>query len=101
MINKITSKKKPDLKNFRRLGFDNIKINSENKANAFKKKKKRSILPFNTSYLNKQSRYVIAICFVSLCLLIYTSPILSLLWLIVPTGYFLINYKYKSISKIW
>ena len=45
MINKITSKKKPNLKNFRRLGFDNIKINSENKANAFKKKK-RSILPF-------------------------------------------------------
>jgi len=50
MINKITSKNKPNLKNFRRLGFDNIKTNPENKANAFKKKTKRSILPFNTYY---------------------------------------------------
>jgi len=39
MMNKITDKKKPNLKNFQRLEFDNIKINSENKANAFTHKK--------------------------------------------------------------
>ena len=79
-----------------------LKLILKTKLTHSQKKKKRSILPFNTSYLNnKQSGYVIAICFISLFLLIYTSPILSLLWLIVPTGYFLINCKYKSILKIW
>lgn len=40
-------------------------------------------------------------CFISLFLLVATSPILSLLWLLVPTAYFLYNRNYKDIFKIW
>ncbi len=45
--------------------------------------------------------YIIGICLISLFLLTTTSPILSLLWLSVPTIYFLYNRNYKDIFKIW
>jgi hypothetical protein len=38
---------------------------------------------------------------ISLFLLIYISPIISLLWLCIPTLYFLYVFNYKVIFKIW
>ena len=40
-------------------------------------------------------------CLVSILLLIFMSPILSLLWLCICTLYFLYIYNYKNIYKIW
>jgi len=55
--------------------------------------------------LNKKLNYimtsVIFICSVSFFLLVATSPILSLLWLLVPTAYFLWDRNYKDILRIW
>jgi len=51
--------------------------------------------------LNKKFNYIIVICFISFFLLIASSPIFSLLWLLVPTSYFLYNRNYKDIFKIW
>jgi len=51
--------------------------------------------------LNKKLNYIIVICSVSFFLLVVTSPILSLLWLLVPTAYFLWDRNYKDILRIW
>lgn len=51
--------------------------------------------------LNKKLNYIIMIYFISVFLLIATSPIFSLFWLLVPTAYLLWKRNYKDILKIW
>lgn len=51
--------------------------------------------------LNEKSNYIIIIHFISFFSLITSSPIFSLLWLLVPTAYFLWERNYKNILKIW
>ena len=51
--------------------------------------------------LDKKLNFKILICFVSFFLLIASSPILSLFWLLIPTGYFLYTNNYKNILEIW
>ena len=51
--------------------------------------------------LNKKLSYLLIICLISFFLLTATTPIFSLLWLLVPTGYFLYNRDYRDILKIW
>jgi hypothetical protein len=51
--------------------------------------------------LNEKLNYIIIICFISFFLLIAASPIFSLLWLLVPSSYFLYNRNYKDLLKIW
>jgi hypothetical protein len=51
--------------------------------------------------VKEKLNHIFIICFISLFLLIASSPILSLFWLVLPTGYFLYNRKYKNILKIW
>jgi hypothetical protein len=51
--------------------------------------------------LKEKLNNIVIICFISLFLLIASSPILSLLWLVLPTGYFLYSRNYKNILKIW
>lgn len=54
------------------------------------------------SYLKKNyPRYTILICCLSVFLLVIVSPVFSLLWLCVPTLYFLYTRQYRSILKIW
>jgi hypothetical protein len=52
-------------------------------------------------YKNFKLYSISIICSISFVLLTITSPILSLLWLLVPTGYFLYHRNYKNIAKIW
>lgn len=60
--------------------------------------KNRDIL----SYLKKKLLTpLVGICGVSLILLVETSPVLSILWLCIPTLYFLYIRNYRSIFKIW
>lgn len=51
--------------------------------------------------LKEKLDYIVLICLISLFLLIASSPILSLFWLVLPTGYFLYSRNYKNILKIW
>ena len=51
--------------------------------------------------LNEKVNYIIIIYFISFFLLIASSPIFSLFWLLVPTVYFLWSSNYKDILKIW
>lgn len=51
--------------------------------------------------INKKLNYIIIICLISFFLLIASSPIFSLFWLLVPTVYFLWSRNYKDILKIW
>ena len=51
--------------------------------------------------LNKKLDFIIIICSVSFFLLVAASPIFSLLWLLVPTAYFLWDRNYKDILRIW
>jgi hypothetical protein len=51
--------------------------------------------------LKEKLNHIIIICFISLFLLIASSPILSLLWLSLPTVYFLYGRNHKNILKIW
>jgi hypothetical protein len=51
--------------------------------------------------LNKKLNYIIVIYFISFFLLIASSPILSLFWLLLPTAYLLWKRNYKDILKIW
>ena len=68
--------------------------------------KKENLLNINKnvlSYIKKNylTPRIIGICIISLFLLVKLSPIFSLLWLCVPTLYFLYIGSYKDISKIW
>jgi len=51
--------------------------------------------------LNEKLNYIIIIYLISFFLLIASSPIVSLFWLLVPTAYFLWERNYKNILKIW
>jgi hypothetical protein len=51
--------------------------------------------------LNEKLNYIIIIYLISFFLLIASSPIFSLFWLLVPTAYFLWERNYKDILKIW
>ena len=51
--------------------------------------------------LNEKLNYIIIIYLISFFLLIASSPIFSLLWLLVPTAYFLWERNYRNILKIW
>lgn len=54
-----------------------------------------------SNFLNKKFNAMFVVYFISFFLLIATSPIICLLWLLVPTGYFLYYRNYKDTSKIW
>jgi hypothetical protein len=51
--------------------------------------------------LNEKLNYIIIIYLISFFLLIASSPIFSLFWLLIPTAYFLWERSYKDILKIW
>ena len=51
--------------------------------------------------LNKKLNHIIIIYLISFFLLIASSPIVSLFWLLIPTVYFLWKRNYKDILKIW
>ena len=51
--------------------------------------------------LNEKLNYIIIIYLISFFLLIASSPIFSLFWLLVPTAYFLWERSYRNILKIW
>ena len=54
------------------------------------------------SYIKKNFLTLITgICVISLFLLVFISPVFSLLWLCIPTLYFLYMHNYKDIFKIW
>ena len=83
-------------------------MNSKNKTQLelFKTKMHTILQNFRseTSSLrsNKERQQVIiATCFVSFFFLVASSPIFSLLWLVLPTSYFLYNRNYEDILKIW
>ena len=51
--------------------------------------------------LNKKLNHIFIIYVISFFLLIASSPIFSLFWLLVPTAYFVWEGNYKNILKIW
>jgi len=54
------------------------------------------------SYLKKNYiTRITGICVISIFLLVLISPVFSLLWLCIPTLYFLYMHNYKNIFKIW
>ena len=53
------------------------------------------------SYFKQLTPIIFGISIISLFLLIKTSPVFSILWLCIPTLYFLYIRKYKDIFKIW
>ena len=50
---------------------------------------------------NKKKIIIVIISFISVFFLIASSPIISLLWLLFPSTYFLWKRNYKDILKIW
>jgi hypothetical protein len=73
--------------------------------NNMNKKLKKSLIEFKKAFLEYiKSKYftpATGICVVSLFFLILISPVFSILWLCIPTLYFLYMHSYKSILNIW
>ncbi len=55
----------------------------------------------NALILLKKKIFLNLINFIAFVLLVFASPILSLIWLSIPTLYFLFTRNYKSIINIW